>query len=567
MSIKLTGELRYDTRGLPEGYDPHKFYEYRQPTRVTNATGIESFAYKYIPFEYLRSFAFAIDPVAAFKVAPMAITPANRKKVRLTASVLNQRFRSYRKTHIGYGQAANYRDVSICWSPYFTYDNWVYNPADTPASQQDPLPDTLNDTTGRTRLFGSNQGELDLFKSYLNSPPRSISETRRITIRYFFGDVEPSCTAAGGSQQKGSGSLETETYSFYPSGGTFSRGSLDALRTQEIAYCKSLCSQKAISMLKDYSPKRREYAFFRNLAELRDLPRSIASLQNTMTSFYTLWHSLATQPSLRKRIFDVKQAASTIPNEYLSYHFGWKQTYNDLLDLLALPEKIWKKNEFLISRAGKPTTFRVKRDIPSSGESSLGFDYDTVGFEYDRALVSRIERESEVRLAINAIFDFPKANVPRFRYEHFLERTGISPRFTDIYNLIPWTWLVDWFTGLGDYVELIDNINHDNNLINWGMISCKTHGKIITDFKSTTYMVDDTFETPGAHVQTLSPTVNRHTSVLNFECQTRSDVATILDVERTAVPSSLTGYRAAILGSLLSQRTFISGTYQFKIRT
>jgi hypothetical protein len=567
MAIKLTGELRYDTRGLPEGYDPHMFYEYRLPTLVNSATGIESFAYKYIPWSLLRSFAFAIDPTAAFKVAPMAITPANRTKVRLTASVLNKRSRMYRKTHTGYGQAANYRDVSICWAPYFDRDSWVYSPSDTPASSQEPLADTLKDTTGRTRLFGSTQGELELFKSFIVSPPRSISETRQITTRYFYGPVEPSCTAVGGSQQLGSGSLETETYAFYPTGGTLSKGNHEALRTQEIAYCKSLCSRYAISMLKDYSPKRREYTYFRNLAELRDLPRSIASLQNSLTSYYTLWHSLGTQPSLRKRIFDLKAAISTIPNEYLSYHFGWRQTYKDLLDLLALPEKLWKKNDFLISRAGKPTTFRVTRKVPSSEAASLGFDYDTVGFEYERTLSSRLERESELRLVINAVFDFPKANVPRFRFEHFLERTGITPRITDIYNLVPWTWLVDWFTGFGNYVELIDNINNDRNLINWGLISCRTQGRLISDFKSDTYMVDDVFETPGAHTQSLTKRVNRHSSVLEFECQTRTDVATILDVKRTSVPSSLTGYQQSIIGSLLLQRSEILGKHTFRVRS
>ena len=53
----LTGATRYDTRGLPEGYDPHKFYEYRRDTLVKTANGIESFAYKYIPWSIMESFA------------------------------------------------------------------------------------------------------------------------------------------------------------------------------------------------------------------------------------------------------------------------------------------------------------------------------------------------------------------------------------------------------------------------------------------------------------------------------------------------------------------------------
>lgn len=132
---------------------------------------------------------------------------------------------------------------------------------------------------------------------------------------------------------------------------------------------------------------------------------------------------------------------------------------------------------------------------------------------------------------------------------------GLNPRFIDVYNLTPWTWLFDWFTGCGQYLELIESINRDNKLINWGLISVVTNGKITTEFRS---VVPNTAYTFLDGVQTSGSVVNidqRHVSTLEFECRTRQDVAAVYDVKQTSVPSSLTAYQYSIIGALLAQRS------------
>jgi len=342
----------------------------------------------------------------------------------------------------------------------------------------------------------------------------------------------------------------------YPTGSVLSNGTLNALRSSEITYAKALCQKHAISMLRGWSPFRRDYTLFRNLAELRDIPRSVLQLEKTLSDFRRLFVSLGTRPKLQRSVFDLKRTAKDLPNEYLSFHFGWKQTYKDLMDLLDAPGKIAKRYNFLILRNGKPTTFRVSRTFESAVADVSGFEYDISGLEYGYPFTkSRLERKSEVRLVVNATFDFPPLNVPSFRFNDYLDRIGIRPRVTDVYNLVPWTWLVDWFTGLGNYIELIDDINHDPSLINWGLISCRTSGRLITDFTSKSNFTTSDNVFPTAPVPVTTVVYNRHQSVLNYECQTRSDVATILDVKLTSVPSGLTAYQKSILGALLAQRT------------
>lgn len=566
-AINPTDTTRYDTRGLPEGYDPHKLYEYRFAKLSENSTGLEGLAYKFIPFSLLKSFAFAIDPTAEFKVGPGVITPVNRTKYSQMASVFN--IVTYDIDDFQQAQASqvNHGGISACWGPKHGF------PPNTGhfrgfLANQDPLPMYLKDTTTRTRLIGSEQGELELFKFYLYSPPRSVSVST--TTRYFVhhdGVDYPGspCIIAGGSgDDMGEGYNRRRITT--SSGAVLSRGTYNALRTAEISYAKGLCSEHAISMIKGYSPFNRDYTLFRNLAELRDIPRSVLSLKDTLGNLRKLYASLSTSPSLRKIVFDLKNTSKDIPNEYLSFHFGWKQTWKDLNDLLVAPAKIAKRYNLLIKRAGKPTTFRSKRTFLSGSTDGVsGFDYFSFGEEQDVKIKSSISRESELRLVVNATFDFPPAVLPYFQFNDYLNRLGIKPRVTDVYNLVPWTWLVDWFTGFGNYVECIDNLNHDPSLINWGMLTCVTKGKLTTNLTSKSLQIVRTqiqgIDQPAGDYFIA----NNHTSLLDYTCQVRVDAATVLDVKTTSAPSSLTDYQKSIIGALLAQRAGNPKTHSFRV--
>lgn len=555
MSIESNDKPRYDTRGLPEGFDPHFFYEYRRDTLAKTASGIESFVYKYIPWSLTKSFAFAIDPFSKFKVAPHSITPANRQRYRGVASVLQTRSSKRRFYAISHNQIPNWGGIAVCWSPGLaeTLTADITVPAEL--TTQPVLHDDSNDTTKRTRLIGSEQGTFESFKSTLNSPPRHVYKWNRYNYVYHpASPVDPECSARGGAANLRSQSSENWTHDIVPTAAVFYPNTLTAVRASEKAFCEALLAEHSIKMFKEWSPIKRDYTLFRNLVELKDLPRSVASLQQALIDSSKLFKSLGTQPKLRDSIFSLGVAAKNIPNEYLSYHFGWKQLYKDVMDLLALPEKSSKKYSFLIKRAGKPTTFRIKRTFSfASSEGVPGFDYDTSPYEYGVSQTNRLTREVELRMVINSTFDFPEVNGVSFRSNRLFDRIGLVPRPTDLYNLIPWTWLFDWFTGLGNYVELIDSINRDNSLINWGMITAVSKGSVISNYKSKvdnrSYVIEDFVGT----TETLTTSQNNHTSVLDFEFRIRKDMATVLDVKTTAQPS-LTAYQQSIIGALLAQR-------------
>jgi len=548
MTINLTNNSEFDTRGLPVGYDPHMLYEYRYLKRVKAATGLEGFIYQWIPGTLIKSLAIAFDPLSQFKMSAGVVTPPNRLRIRATASVLDIRHFTLRKVSSGQHPITNWMNLPGQYGPQIDDPVTVLNDQTSELSRQPVLPNSSNDTTKRTRLFGSDVGEFEKYSNVILSLPRQTTLTAYRAQEYtiFENAIWPHPVK--------NETIEQETMRYYPTAATLSRATYDNLISSERDIASALMQSHVLSMYKGINPQHRSTSFFRNLIELRDTPRSISSLKESIKHLAQLDASIKTIPKdVRKFVMNLKTSIKDIPNEYLSYHFGWKQTYKDVLDLLTTPAKVSKQLNFLLARSGQPTTYRSKRKFVSGSSGVSGFDYDTYFWhDFDKSISSRIDRETELRMVINTTFRMPPIDVPTFRYQKMAEKLGVYPRITDIYNLTPWTWLVDWFTGFGNYIEVIDEINHDSSLINWGFLTAVTTGKLTTHFQSkTTSTHDYSFDFVGSHSDII--TTNDHSSILEFNFQLRKDLATVLDVNKTSDPTTLSTYQQSILGALLSQ--------------
>jgi len=559
-----------DTRGLPDGYDIERLYRYRYDTLANSATGLESFLYKIVPYSFVRSFAFAIDPTYKYKVAPDMVTAVNRTRVKATDSVLLARKWTRTIVQVDWSQLSNYKGIAVCGSPFYVY-NYSNNPVQTGAlTRQFPIPNRIKDTSVKTRPLGSERGELEFFKSYINSPPR-VSYYRDNGWRRAVpgATADDTCKAAGGIPDFEVGTNVTWTTTFQPTAATLSEDTFNQFRDKEVSFCDSVSQKLLPNLLLNNMPFKRQYSLARNVAELKDLPRSIAQARQTADDLKAVWSSLSGSPKLRSQIFDLSnKAASNLPGEYLSYHFGWKQLQKDLKDLIDLPEKLSKKLNFLILRSNKQTTFRKIQESESSESGGPGFVYDYMDHEWGQTHSSRIVRKHKTTLVVNGVFDFPPINNVTLRQRFFADQIGLIPRFIDVYNIIPWTWLVDWFTGLGNYLELIEETNHDPVLVNWGMITTHTIGKLVTDFECT----NATQETNYLNNVKVSPDAAydvrvKHSSILSYECRTRRNVARVLGMEVTSIPDTLTGYRASILGALLAQRIDNTRSGSFRPRS
>jgi len=303
---------------------------------------------------------------------------------------------------------------------------------ETPTVRQVALESTSWDTTRSTRAPDEEMGEFEKLKFSIYSSGRSIYTS-------YIVDVYDPMTS-GALMPAHDGYKDSTEVTIGPSAATIGRVLANNFAAREKEILLSTMKDNALSMFKGVNPQHRNSSIFRNVAELRDLPRSIATLRETSEKLMKFEREFFTDlTKLRKQVNNLSAVVSQIPKEYVSYHFGWKQLYKDVLDLLTSPAKISKQIDFLIQRSGKATTYRSKRSFVSGSNASEGFDYEVLNGESKVSLDHYIKRSITLDIVINTTFKFPSINTPDFRKTLFLDKLGVYPRVTDIYNLIPWT--------------------------------------------------------------------------------------------------------------------------------
>lgn len=522
----------------------------------SNSELVPMLVYNLIPPSVIRSFAVAIDPFWKFRLGGTRVSGTTRTRKRTVRSVLSDRSlttgRILRGDNLGIYTIGSPQHP-ICTS--YTSSSNFSSQGSTPRPRG--VPDLLQETkdsTGRTRVpNGSRHNEFSSQKiSKWHSPPRRTSYGSTQTSIAFI----PAC----GSSEK----IVTQDIRYSEDVGdaaTLSDSTIQAIFATEKAILQAELPDMALKLMPKALPDRREYTLFRNLVELRDLPRSIATFRNTMADLVRVFKELP--PGLGSKVFSLTTPLRNIPAEYVSYNFGWKQLDKDLKDLLHAPERITKRVNYLLQRKVRPTTFRAKSIRTLDGGTGPNFDYNIHQGENffepgAQSLSTLVLRTAEFRVAINAIFDFPTLAVPELQKQELLRRLGVNPTPTDFYNLVPWTWLVDWFTGLGNYVEAIDAINSDRSTINMGFITGVLTSEYTCSLKSKTtrtdgYVYSPPVGTSGGTRVTVSD--NLHFSKLEVTTQIRKELSSAFDVVPLLAGGTLSPYQQSILGALIAMRS------------
>lgn len=530
-----TGRSLIDTRGLPAGLDARYFYEYSSQNRRRLATGLEGFLYQLMPYTLIQSLAFAVDPFSQFKTSSGRISPVARTRLKKNSNVLQARSAAWQRTYNqpGYFYAPNGYAPPV-------YSNISGSYGDIGA--QVPLIQRSEDSTRRLRVVGSDHGEFLKWNCWVESSPRSVRRKSAYNVLhiaevnyvYRYTDVEIG--------------------HIYGPAATISSFDAEQQRLIQWGDSESFIQKHSISMFKGILPSTRRYSLARNVVELRDVPRSILQLQKTILDLRNLSEVLKIPRATLERIHSFKTVASDIPKEYLSYFFGWRQIYNDVQDLLQFPTTFGKRINLLLARNGQATTYRVQKEFSETAALSSGLLYYVLPHEVNATTDSVMNRKVTLKMVVNSTFEFPAVDTPTLKKREFLRQLGAVPTPTDLYNLVPWTWLVDWFTGFGNYVNVVDNINQDRDLINWGFITCNIEGKMSTTLHSQTLSYSTTGQNPNG-VTSQMKTNYTHKSTFHFHSQVRKDLSNALNVNATVDEGSLTPYQLSILGALLASRS------------
>lgn len=544
---KRTSDEKLD----PDGFLAEQLFRVRYHYAVNSAHGMERLAFKVLPYSVIRSLALTFDPTEPFRLGNLKFAPIKRTRVsnlgvgsKVRSSFLSNSNKSW----------AHGPNTSTC-----RYDNQRVDQASAFSSSsvlttQPGIKARSRDTTKRLREIGQEMGELELFKYSLINPDRHVANQRT---------SNETTTSVGSCQLPARGGSESIQVRRTSGGAAYiSDASVTTLRNNAIAATNQVLTDRLSGLIAATLPNARRYNLARNVYELRDLPRSIKSLETTMRD---LAQSILALPKGVQRMIYLAQSPKNVPGEYLSYWFGWVSTFDAVKDLIEKPAKIAKEVNYLISRRGLPTTLRRQQKFLGGVLTAPGWSFNPTQFfgtgwaETVDSIETVSTFETEVRLVLNCTFDFPGVGVPELRSQTWERKLGLYPTASDVYKVIPWTWLFDWFSGLGNYVEAIDAVNTDRKTINWGVVSAVSEGKHRTTLK-TYYDNQRTwsyrFGNDVIQSQSELSRVNTTTeAVVDWKVHVRKDVAAGFGVRKTLLPSSMTTWQQSIIGALLAQRT------------
>ena len=223
-----------------------------------------------------------------------------------------------------------------------------------------------------------------------------------------------------------------------------------------------------------FRPAKPEYSFGQFIAEIREVPRMLMS---SAEYYFKGWKKRGGRHS---RIHSPKAA-----NEWLNFQFGWRPFINDLLDMYDAVQNLDKRIDQLIKDNGQ----WIKRGgtVHKEEDNSVIDDSDGVYFTsghntytltppYGHRRVTKTTSQhvwfrSRMRYYIPAID--PKYS-PNARVKAGAIICGLNPSPTLVWELTPWSWLIDWFSNVGDNISNMDAIINQGLVAKYAYIMCHT---------------------------------------------------------------------------------------------
>lgn len=186
-----------------------------------------------------------------------------------------------------------------------------------------------------------------------------------------------------------------------------------------------------------------------SLFELRELPKLIKQTGELLRDGHNIIvkHARPSSPG--------KQGSSA----YLSWQFGWKPILSDLsklVDFTSIADKRFKELQTLFDKGGITRRYQYQTDTVESRTSGL--------IETGLTLINGVTCRTTTRKVWGTVRWKANPGLYPKSSEHLRSyaRTLIlgcdnSQLAAELWEAMPWSWLIDWFTDIGDYLQASNN--------------------------------------------------------------------------------------------------------------
>jgi hypothetical protein len=191
--------------------------------------------------------------------------------------------------------------------------------------------------------------------------------------------------------------------------------------------------------LANASPYRAQVNVPLFLFELRELPDMIRQLGRVLLS---------------------RQSASDVAGGYLAYSFGWAPLVNDILKFFDLTKALEDRKAYFrrlesgthVRRSLGETQVRAERIV----DTTLG---TAVNSKTVMRLTGQLTETQKVWYTLNAKLRQPGRMSPKDVHNlsaRVLHGWTLNP--ANLWDAIPWSWLIDYFLNIGDWLEAVNGL-------------------------------------------------------------------------------------------------------------
>lgn len=253
------------------------------------------------------------------------------------------------------------------------------------------------------------------------------------------------------------------------------------------------------------------------LFELRDFPRMLKNIGDILAAGKQAKKLITsgTSRAEKGRPSKVKLIADT----HLAQSFGWAPLFGDLISLLGLADE-FERRIALINEAKSGA--RISRKIGGTSSQST-WVYSLVSAQLELNYVTTRELKVWYTAKLNLTSEYPTSSI-EIQKRVTRDLLGLNISASKIWNAIPWTWLIDYFVNIGDFLEAnkgnlsfsvsdlnvmaqetIDDIpSHKSGNVSW------SGGKFTTVSKQRSVVTN-----PNASVHRKPFLTNRHIGILS----------------------------------------------------
>lgn len=209
-----------------------------------------------------------------------------------------------------------------------------------------------------------------------------------------------------------------------------------------------------------------------SLVELKDVPHMLTQTLHGLKALGSLENALKGISSVRELLRRFRSIPRDTGDTYLYGAFGVAPMLQDLLFLFQMREKLDKKISWLRRHNGKPVRRKITLDTGGFSENVArnlapsstcfpvlsSFLYApgmsvSQPFPVLKTYQRRIWFAAKYRFYIPELAKDPRIAPPSGGLVRDL--LGLSPDPSVVYKATPWSWLLDWFTSVGDVISNI----------------------------------------------------------------------------------------------------------------